>query len=178
MKDNETKKWSKDFENFLNTPEVTPPKYLTDKILSRVQMDLNPGIVNVFFKLVLIHAIVGSIVLSFCPQFGIGYFSHMGIMHYFMYLGPTICTMLCGGIFLGTSMFASALLLKPEEVKVLRKKRILQISALGLISLILFMILGAEVVLALGVAWLFGSFIFGILSLEFGWIFRIKFSNP
>ena len=169
------KEWAKDFQEFLNSDGITPPAKVTEAIFSRINRDLNPPAWAVFTKLALVQAVVGTITLLFCPQFGIGLFSGMGLMSIFMGLGETACMAACGGLFLGTGALVGSLILKPEEVKIIRRNRLLQLALLGTLSIGTFICLGASVVVALGFAWLVGSTLGGIATLELGWFIRSYF---
>lgn len=167
----------KEFQNFILASEMKPPDGITDALLSKVRIELNPSSWKVFSKMTFIHAVVGTITLLFCPQFGISLFSDMGLMALFMQFGEIACMFGCGSVFLGGSALVSALILRPEEIKVIRKNRWVQFSILSGFSLGALICLGASVVMTLGVAWFMGSILAGLGSLELGWMLRrIKYS--
>src|SRR5687767_13844138 len=112
--------WNKEFKDFVSASELDPPKGVSSTILSKVHEDLNPLAYKVFSKLTLVHIIVGTITLLFCPQFGINILPGMGLMGLFMKFGDTVCMMACGAVFLGSSALIASLILRPEEVKVIR----------------------------------------------------------
>lgn len=161
-----------EFLEFLSSKSISPPKEISQIILEKVSKDLNPTSISVFFKIGIIHLIVGSITLIFCPQFGLGFLSGMGIMHFFMSLGSVGCSILCGSLFLGFSALTISLILRPEEIRVLRRNEFFQISLLGLLSLLIFIILGEVIVPGLTMAWLLGGIMMGVFSLEAGWYLR------
>lgn len=162
----------KEFIEFLSTKAISPPKEITQNILEKISRDLNPSSLSVFGKVSLIHLLMGSITLLFCPQFGLGFLSGMGIMHLFMSLGSVGCALLCGSFFLGFSTLTVALILRPEEIRVVRKNNFIQISLLAIFSLLIFMIFGEIIVTGHSLAWLLGGTLMGIFSLEFGWYIR------
>jgi hypothetical protein len=166
--------WNTEFREFLREEEITPPKHLSDQILSTDMNELNPSPWFVFSKLALLHAFFGTLTLLFCPQFGISLFGGMGLMGLFMEYGEKACMVGCGALFLGSSALAASLLLKPGEVAVLKKKEILQISTLGLLSLGVFICTGSEVVFEMLFFWLLGSVLGGIATFELGWRIRTK----
>lgn len=169
------KEWADDFKEFLNAGDAAPPKGVTEKILAQVDKDLNPPAWSVFGKLALVQAVVGTLTLLFCPQFGISILPGMGLMHLFMQFGATVCMAACGVIFLGAGALVSSLVLKPEEVKIIRRNRTLQLAILSTLSIGTFICLGASVVATLGGAWIVGSTIGGVLTLELGWYIRSQF---
>lgn len=162
----------KEFIEFLSSEPISPPREISQNIIEKISRDLNPSSLSVFAKVSLIHLIIGSITLLFCPQFGLGFLSGMGIMHLFMNLGSFGCALLCGSIFLGFSTLTVALILRPEEIRVVRKNNFIQISLLAIFSLLIFMIFGEIVVSGHSMAWLLGGILMGIFSLEFGWYLR------
>lgn len=164
--------WTKEFQDFLQTEEIAPPRHLSDQIISRIQTDLNPSPWSVFSKLALIHALTGTITLLFCPQFGFSLFDGMGLMQLFMKYGEQACMVGCGAVFMGGSSLLASLVLGPEEIRVLRSKELLQISALGLLSMGILICAGTGVVLEMLFLWLAGSVLGGIATFEIGWQIR------
>jgi len=169
---------SSDFEGFLKGDSVEPPSGLSQGLFDRVRRDLNPSPWTVFAKLAAIHFLTGLFTLSLCPQFGMRVFgSGMGLMQYFMGMGDVGCGIACGVLFLGISMFLASLLLGADQVRAIRRHRALELGALTLLSLGVFVMLQAEIVLGFALAWLVGSMIGGLMTLELGWAIRMKFSS-
>ncbi|HLG18842.1 MAG TPA: hypothetical protein VI895_03360 [Bdellovibrionota bacterium] len=168
-----TEKWFKEFQEFMTAESMDPPRGLTESLLVKVRADLNPPAWKVFFKLGGIHTIVGSLTLLICPQFGLG--PSLGLMKYLMKLGPHACMFGCGILFLGASALVASLVLRLEEIRVLRKTVLLQFALLGLASIGVFLCLGADVILDLGLVWILGSILGGIATLELGWLIRSGF---
>ncbi|MDZ4676358.1 MAG: hypothetical protein SGI74_02520 [Oligoflexia bacterium] len=169
---NDNKTWIKEFTGFVDAESVQPPLGLSENILKRVREDLNPSAWKVFSKISLIQALVGFAVLLFCPQFGFSLTGSHGIMHVLMQYGETVCMFGCGVIFAGSSLLASVIAMRPEEVQVLRKNKTLQLILLTLLTVGTFLCLGAEVFETLTLAWMAGSILGGITSLELGWVTR------
>lgn len=164
---------NKEFQEFLEASPVAPPKELSDKILAMVYRDLNPNPWSIFAKISLIHFAVGIITLSLCPQFGIRIFGQgLGLIHFFIMLGTYGCIVVCGAFFVGTSLFASSLILSRDELRVLRKHRSFHISALVLLSLGAFIMAGAEILFIFALAWAVGSLLGGSIVLELSWMLR------
>ncbi len=164
-----------DYAEFLGATQVVPPRALTTRVLSQIHQALNPNAWAVFSKIALLHFISALATLSICPQFGVRTFGEgMGLMHAFMSFGSHGCMIACGGLFTGTSLALGGLLLRPEEVRVLRSHRLLQISALTLLSLGAFLMLDVEIAVGFALSWLVGAILAGAATLELSWGLRLK----
>jgi len=166
------KRLRNEFNEFIALEGGDVPKGVSESILGHVRTSLNPSSSSVFLKLTLIHFIVGVATLALCPQFGVSLTSSMGLMHYLMQFGESVCMMGCGAVFVGSSLLVASLVLRPEEVKVLRKNRVLQILSLSTLSLALLIGVGGEVVLSFGLAWVLGAILGGTGLLQIGWTIR------
>jgi hypothetical protein len=165
---------NKDFKEFMQTDSVTPPFILQENIFSIVHKDLNPSVWYVFSKMSLIHLSAGIVTLSLCPQFGFRFFGEgPGLMRFFSHLGTYACTSLCGAFFVGTSLFVSGFVLRPEELKSLRNHRWLQVSTLTFLSLGAFIMLDTKILFAFAASWLVGSILGGVAMLELGRILKL-----
>ncbi len=165
-----------EFAAFLVSTEVVPPQGLSAKILSGVQVALNPNAWAVFAKLALLHFFSAVVTLSVCPQFGLRTFGEgMGLMHTFMGLGEYGCRVACGGLFTGVTLALCGLLLRPEEVRVLRSHELLQVGTVTFLSLGAFIMLDAEIALGFAMSWLLGAILSGAASLEISWALRRRF---
>lgn len=172
MKNIKKTNWESEFTDFLLTEPVEVPQKLTKTILVKMHGELNPSFLQVFKKISFIHLVVGFLTLLFCPQFNISITSQLGLVPYLMRFGHEVCTFGCGAIFVGISLLVSSFYLKPEEIKVLKKYEFLQLLFLSSLSLGFFVAAGAEIVLSLGLIWLAGATIGGVLSLDLGWLLR------
>lgn len=173
MKD---KKITEEFNEFLSAPEVAPPTSTSDAILSHVNHELNPSNQNVFLKMLGIHTVVSLFSLSICSQFGIQSLKIYDAMDSMMsVVGHTYCMAFCGLLYLSISALMLSFLLKPEEIKVIRRHKVLQLTLLAGVSLGVFLCLGAEILIIPGILWVVGSLVGGITSLELGWMLRAKF---
>lgn len=169
------KKLSEEFNEFLSAPEVAPSSRMSEAVLSRVHQELNPSNQSVFLKVLGIHAVVSLFSLSICSQFGIQSLKLYDAMDSMMdVVGPRYCMALCGVLYLGLSALALSLLLRSEEIKVIRRHPVLQLTLLAGVSLGVFLCLGAKVLLVPGALWIGGSLIGGMMSFEFGWRLRTK----
>ena len=96
----------------------------------------------------------------------------MGLMGYFMHFGDIGCALLCGSLFLGTSMGVAAFLLSPEEIRVAQKARIRNITVLTSLSYGLLMLMGGEIEFTYSLFWLLGGIIGGSSTLT--WLPNVK----
>lgn len=80
--------------------------------------------------------------------------------------GHGFCMVACGTLFISLSIFLAGFFLTIEETKALRKTEFLQTLSLGLISIGLFMAVGAEVALTFGGLWILGGLIGGFAATE------------
>ncbi len=161
-----------EYEDFLRS-SGNAPLAVSDKVRAQVQHALNPGAWSVFAKLAMIHLFSALATLSVCPQFGVRTFgSGMGLAHTFMAFGEHGCMIVCGGLFVGTTLALCGILLRPEEVRVLRRHELLQVSAVAFLSLGAIAMLDSQIVLGFALSWLLGAILAGTASLELAWVLR------
>lgn len=165
--------WEKELTEFLDAPEMSPPAAVSQRIKEKVESSLHPSAYAVFFKLVGIVLVAGSASLIICPQLGFG--SDIGIMRFFMSLGPLGCKAACGGFFMLSSVLVACTILRPEELRVLRRTKFLSVSALSALALGAFLCASPEVLEAAALTWFFGASFGGILSLELGYRAKVWF---
>lgn len=174
---NSRSNWEKEFAEFAAAEAVPVPTEISETILNKVSSDLHPSGIRVFLKTAALQTVLGFVTLLFCPQFGISLTSSSGIMPYLMKYGDSVCMLGCGAVFTSLSLLAASLLLKPEEVRALKERQVLQLGFLVVLSLFAFMFLGGEVALSVAVAWSLGAIIGGALSLEAGWSVRMHYKR-
>lgn len=166
------KRIKQEYQEFATIERSAVPLALSENILSQVWADLNPSVISVFMKMTMIHFLVGLATLALCPQFGISLTSSMGLMHYLMRFGESVCMLGCGAFFTGSSLLVASLALRPEEVRVLSRTRVLQIVSLATLSLGALIGVGAEVVVSFGLVWVLGAVLGGTGFLQLGWTIR------
>lgn len=176
MKNNHNE-WLKDFDQFLSgeSESANVPKEIEDKVIGRIHTLLNPSSYMIFSKILGIHLIVGFLSLSVCHQFGLNPFhTERSLADWFMTMGGHhICMMLCGTVFLSLTFLASGYFLTLEEVKTLRRNEFLQSLVLGIVSLALLVLVGAEIAMTFGLLWLFGGLLGGFLATELVWKLKV-----
>lgn len=163
----------KEYQAFLKAHDAAPSLAVSQKVIAQVHADLNPSSVRVFSKLLGIHAATSLATLAVCPQFGVGFGQSMGLMTYFMELGPYGCLVACGSFFTGVSLLIASLVLRGEEIRRIRQNRLLELGALTLLSLGFFFMLDAQFVFGLTLAWFLGAVLGSAAALEMGW--RLRF---
>ena len=169
-------KLSREFDEFLSSPEVTPPQEVSAQILSKIHRKMNPSKQKLFFKILTIHTMMSFVSLSICSQFGIQSFPFFDAMKPLMSIvGPTYCMAFCGILYLGLSGLAFSFFLEPEEVRAIRRHKFSQLTALILISLGIFLGFGAQILFVPVMLWVIGSLLGGVVTLELGWLLRLQF---
>lgn len=172
-----SKKNDEEFKNFISRQGVEPPKHISESILNKVRADLNPPVIQVFYKLIVIHSFTAVVTLSICPQFGFRVFGEgMGLLHVFMSFGPYGCMLACGAFFTGLSLLIAAMTLKAEEVRKIRNHRLLSLGTLTLLSLGFFIMVDTNILASLGLTWFAGSLLGSTLALELGWRLRFGYA--
>lgn len=159
--------WLEDFKDFVEAKDASVPEDVSKKILSYVHRALNPSAWVVFLKLLSIHAVVGTLSLGVCNQFGMSPF-HTGfsLSEYFMKFGHSVCMTLCGFLFLGLTVSFSKIVLRPEEFIVLKRNTFVQVFFLSLASIVAFLAFGAELVFGALALWLVGALLGGLATIQ------------
>lgn len=164
-----------EYREFMELAPVRPPSAVSERILQSVSRDLNPNAWKVFAKISLIHLSVGIVTLSLCPQFGVRVFGEgLGLMKYFLHLGTYGCMAACGAFFIGMSLLVGAFMLRPEELRKFRENQWLGLAAMILLSLGVFIMANAEILMGFAVAWFMGSFLGGWGAMELAWKLRVQ----
>ena len=164
-----------EYQEFLKSSDSVPSSRVSSIILEKVHTDLNPSPFKVFSKLLLIHSLTAVVTLSVCPQFGFRILGEgMGLMHIFMAFGQYGCVIACGSFFTGMSLLMGSLVLRVEEIRKIRQNRWLELVLLTLLSLGFFVMMDAELIFGLTVAWFLGAMLGSAATLELGWMLRLK----
>jgi hypothetical protein len=164
----------REYADFLSNTGNRPPQHVTDKLMSIVHSELFPSPWRVLLRLSSIVFLVGLINLTLCPQFGIGFVRESGLFEMFMSFGHQACKIFCGAFFLGTGLFLSAFILSPQDLRIIRQHRFLQVSVVSSLALIFFVAAGGTVYFAIASYWLVGAMIGGVLCLEAGYMLRLR----
>lgn len=170
---NQKTELQKDYEDFLSGSAQIPNE-VNQRILTTLKKLINPNPWMVFTKLLGFQIVIGFLSLSVCHQFEMNPFhTNFSMADWFMSIGGhSFCMIGCGVFFVGLSLAAAGYFMTVEEVRVIKKNEVLQILSLGLISLTLFALFGAELVLTFAGLWLLGAIIGGFIATET--VFRLK----
>lgn len=159
----------KDFQDFTDAKEISPPQEVTATILQRVNSKLNPKISVLVFKLALVQLVIGTLTLLFCPQFDFSLTNNYDLFHFFHHtFGVYGCMVACGTMFLGAGSLFAGFILSLDESRKIRKSRFLFFPSLALASLTVFVAMGASIYLDLFAFWLLGAITSGMLTFEVG----------
>lgn len=160
---------NQEYREFLSVNPSTLPQRLSTRVHQNIEASLNPNSFSIFFKLIGIHSVVATMTLLYCPQFGVTLTSGMGLMHYLAQFGDAVCMLGCGALFTGLSFFSTSLILRPEEVRALRRTKLFQVVALITLSFAVLLCFGAEVLTINAISWTVGALFASLLTLELGW---------
>ncbi len=168
MNNQNNNEWLNDYEDFLKFEVSSVPQDVTNKVYSKIKMLLNPNASKVFFKILGFHLITGFLSLSVCHQFGMNPFNtEYSLADWFMKHGGYYgCMIGCGVSFVSLGLFTAGLFLSIEEVNALRRTQIRQNLVLGFISLVFFVVFGAELAIGMVSLWMFGSLVGGLVAIE------------
>jgi hypothetical protein len=158
--------WLREFQSFLTTDHA-PPESISRPLVAHIRSRLNPSFWSVLVKLGILQLSLGALTLLVCPQLGVGpAFGEHGLMYLFMHFGPIVCTAACGALFFGLSLFLGLLLIRPEEFRVVGRRRLVHIPVLSSVSLMLLMLVGASGTLLFYSAWWIGAVLAGEIGAE------------
>lgn len=100
-----------------------------NQILSKLKEDLFPMVYppKLIFKIALIHLTSTALVMTFCPQFGLGLFQngHYGLTSLFMMVSHEFCQFMCGLTLFSVSLLVVYKSLKVTELEWILSQKIL-----------------------------------------------------
>lgn len=160
----EKENWLQEFVEFSDSEEQKIPSSLFLDLKKR----LFPSPWKVFGKVLGLHLIIGFLSLGICHQFGLNPFqTDRSLADWLMNVGGhNFCMVVCGAFFMGFTYLAANLFLTLEEFEAIRRTEWLQIGAIGMLSLALFFIFGAELITLFVALWAVGALLGGIFSIE------------
>ncbi|MBC7714950.1 MAG: hypothetical protein H7177_16510 [Rhizobacter sp.] len=143
------------------------PASIDEKIKSDIHNRLHPNMSFLISKIFAIHLATAVVTLSVCPQFGLSAFKmNFNLMNSFMVFGMPACNFLCGLFFTMTSTVMAAVILKRDEIRVLKFHKTLAASLLILASIGFFGIMNPNFFLEFSFLWLLGAILGVVLTLE------------
>lgn len=171
-------KHNSDFQDFMENKENTPPRNLDDTIYKIISKDLTPSTSIIFFKLLGLQLILGSLTMLFCPQFELSLTNHYELFHYFHHnFGDIVCMIICGFIFMGPTGIMASIILSSEEIRTIKFSVPLYYMAITGLSMSLFLSLGASFYFEYATIWAISCVISSTLCFELGRLIKYKFST-
>lgn len=144
-----------EFEKFMKTNSLTPPKALDDKILGQIYSKLNFSHKTIFIKLIVTQIFIGLITLTFCPQFNISLTNRYELFHYFhRTFGEHICTGICAFIFMGSGSLFANYLLSVGELNLIAKNKVLYSLSISAIFMSIFLMINPDIFLISAFIWI------------------------
>ena len=157
---------NEDFKLFINSWE-SPNSTIDNLVTSQIYKKLNPTHSLIWFKLVSVQAIVGTLTLLLCPQFNFSLTNNYKLFHFFhQQFGHYGCSFVCGLLFLGIGFFVASLILQKAEISKINQSRFLFPMSVSGLFIFIFFILGADVYLDAAIFWFAGSSFGALLSFE------------
>lgn len=164
----------KDYQDFVDSKPQDPRKEVSKSVFNYVEKGLETKLRSVIGKLTIVNMLAAVFTLSFCPQFGLGPWlaEGHGIMHFLMPYGDIVCAMFCGFVFFGFSALASRLVLKVDDLIIIRQHLTLHACGIVFAGLFAFLMLdattaAATVALGVGFAWSFVGFVVTYIYLRY-----------
>jgi len=155
----------REFCDFVDTDPVLPSEKCSISVASLVQKKLNPEQWITAAKFVIVQMVTGMATLTICPQFEIGFTGHNAWLHQLHILTtPFVFFMICGFIFVTFGASLTCVLLSRDEIRSINRSRYLLFSGYTLLAYLIFVILGAEIVLIGAFAWISGAIIGNIIG--------------
>lgn len=105
---------NKEFLEFLTEREA-PPEILKNEMQKEIILSFQSrSIIGRFLGFQLLGALVS---LSFCPQFGLSFFSDgHGITHHLRMIGDWACALFCGSLFLSSGVLLALVSMEAREL--------------------------------------------------------------
>lgn len=166
--------WIDEFKTFLEVAPESPSQELSAKINAEIHARLHPTLVQVLWRLALLHLAVSVITISFCPHFGVQLISGFdGVSGWFMQWGMQACMAGCGAFFMGAGLLASALLIPRDYIVALKRHALWQGTVLTFLSGTMLMALGQPIGILLFAFWVAGGVSAAALALWLGSQWRL-----
>jgi hypothetical protein len=164
-----------DFQDFSKDSPSNPSQEMEQKLLKKVELELNPKHSTIFIKLISIQAFIGLLTLLFCPQFSLSLTNNQEVFHYFHHrYGVAICMAICGSIFVGSGSIFAAYILSFNEVQKIRSTKTLYFLSVSILLISSFFLLGAEIYLGIAAYWTLGASATGVILFELNSLIKTK----
>lgn len=153
------KKTKIDFEDFVKPSECIMPDTIERSIRENIVSKMCPTTISVLGRILIIYAVAGLISVYLCPQLGIGFHTSTTIVDFFMKYGHDVCTLMCGAFYLSLGTVFSLVLLPKDFRRVFMSNVFVLVPVIAIISLTVFLLLGANEKVLHYVYWIIGGII-------------------
>lgn len=152
-----------EYNDFCHDKSYSSPSELDKNIIQRVQKDLTPKEAQLFIKILLVQAFIGTLTLLFCPQFELS-LTHYDDLFHFIHrnFGHYPCMFICGTIFIGSGALFARTIISKSELSLLKRRSVLYYTTFSGVSILLFLFLGAELYLDATLIWFLGATLSGM----------------
>jgi hypothetical protein len=164
-----------EFQEFLETRESVMPSEVERSLLAQMEQKIDPSFGLIFSKVSLIQAFAGLLLISICPQLGVGFSKESFLMDFFMTFGHHACTLLCGSLFLSLGVIGNWLFLTREEWRGYYQKALVFQPLILILSLFILAVLGAEGQWMIFFLWSVGGLITSISLIKL--VFKVSVPN-
>ena len=162
-----------EFAEFIEADPIAPSKGMDEAVLRRVAKDLRPVPWKSFAKLTLVEVGAGLITLTLCPQFGLGFGSHLEALHRLhAATSPAVFYLLCGVLFVTFGAALGGLVLTRQEIRVVSPTRNRFFAFFSLLAYVFLLALGPEVFVASSLTWVVGAMLGNLLG--YGAVIRLR----
>ncbi len=166
-------KMLREFAEFIEADPITPSNGMDEAVLRRVAKDLRPAPWKIFAKLTLVEAAAGILTLTLCPQFGLGFGSHLEVLHRLhAATAPAVFYLLCGALFVTLGAAMGGMVLTRQEIHTIARRRDRYFAVYSLLAYLTLVTLGPEVFVAASLTWILGAMLGNILG--YGAIIQLR----
>lgn len=147
-----------EFNEFTSDSSLIMPLTLEKNVMTYIKNKLNPNISTVFLKACIIQLLAGGLLISICPQLGVGFSYHSYLMELLMHFGHQVCTFICGSLFFILGVLGNFSMLSKEEFALYYYKSFQFQILILIVSLSILLLLGAKGQLLIFTIWSLGGF--------------------
>lgn len=159
-----------EFNEFMGDTNNKMPRSVEQIVKDSIIAKLSPTYKFVFFKVSIIQAFCGILLIAACPQLGVSFFEHSWLMNVFMNFGHHVCTFLCGSLFLSLGVLGNWMLLSREEWKLYYQEAFKFQFSILVTSICFLLIFGASGQYILFLLWSIGGLLTSLSLIK--WVFK------
>jgi hypothetical protein len=162
-----------EFSEFAQVEPVAPSKDIDDTVTRMVARDLLPPSLKVYSKFALIEVFSGLLTLTLCPQFGLGFGSHLEVLHRLhAATSSAVFYLMCGALFVTFGAALGGLILTRFEIRAVSPARNRYFAFFSLLAYVVLVTLGPEVFVASSLTWVVGAMLGNVLG--YGAVIRLR----